>query len=201
MLIYDYISYILKQRVVLIRLGSNSQTRADILKSHNIEFLQSGSDFDEDSIDTKDPYKFVKEATLGKYNECLKLYGDDIPLLVADTVVTAQGELLRKPKDEKDAIRILNLQSGHKTSIITCMVFKQKNKEPFFDISTTTYHFKPFGKSDLENYLLSKEWMGKAGGCMVEGFCKKYIKSVDGYESCAMGLTIEKIIPLLKIAQ
>lgn len=181
----------------MIRLGSNSQTRADILKQHNIKFIQSGSDFHEDGISTKDPYKFVKEATLGKYHDCLKLYGDDIPLLVADTVVTAQGVLLRKPKDKKDAIRILNLQSGNKTSIITCMIFKVKDKEPFFNISTTTYDFKPFEQNDLDNYIQSKDWMGKAGGCMVEGFCKKYIKIVDGYESCAMGLTIEELIPIL----
>lgn len=181
----------------MIRLGSNSSTRAIILKNNNIKFIQSGSDFDEDAIKQKDPHKFVQIATRGKYEDCLNLYGDDIPLLVADTVVTACGELLRKPKDKDDARRILELQSGNITSIITCMIFKEKNKEEFFDISQTDYEFAVFDKKDLENYLQSDEWMGKAGGCMVEGFCKKYIKSVKGYESCAMGLTIEKILPFL----
>ena len=40
--------------------------------------------------------------------------------------------------------------------------------------------------------------MGKAGAIMVEGFCKPYIKSVDGYESTAMGLCVEKLLPYLK---
>lgn len=177
----------------MIRLGSNSQTRAKILKANNIEFIQSGSDFDEDSIKTKDPKEFVYEATMGKYRDCLEKYGCDIPLLVADTVVTAQGELLRKPKDKEDARRILELQSGSVTSIITCMVFK-KGDEEFMDISSTDYDFAPFSQEDLESYLDSGEWMGKAGGCMVEGFCKKYIKKVSGYESCAMGLTVEKLL-------
>lgn len=44
-----------------------------------------------------------------------------------------------------------------------------------------------------ENYLNSNEWEGKAGACMVEGFCKKYIENVIGYESTAMGLTVENI--------
>ncbi|MEA3290475.1 MAG: septum formation inhibitor Maf [Campylobacterota bacterium] len=177
----------------MIRLGSNSITRAEILKAHDIEFIQSGSDFDEEQITTKDPKEFVYEATMGKYKDCLKLYGLDIPLLVADTVVTAQGELLRKPKDEDDARRILNLQSGSRTSIITCMVFATKDEE-FVDISATHYDFGKFEEDDLENYLKSGQWRGKAGGCMVEGFCKKYIKQVEGLESCAMGLTIEKIL-------
>ncbi len=180
----------------MIRLGSNSKTRALILEQNGIEFIQSGSDFDEDKITTKEPEKFVYEATMGKYKDCLQKYGTDIPLLVADTVVTAQNELLRKPKDLEDAKRILNLQSGSVTSIITCMVFR-KGDEEFIDVSRTDYDFAPFEKEDLESYLQSGEWMGKAGGCMVEGFCKKYIKSVDGYESCAMGLTVEKLLPLL----
>lgn len=181
---------------ILIRLGSNSITRAKILKENNIEFIQSGSDFDEDSITTKDPKEFVYEATQGKFNDCKEKYGLDIPLLVADTVVTARGELLRKPKDEKDARKILELQSGSRTSIITCMIYATKEKE-YMDISATHYDFAEFEKDDLEKYLKSKQWKGKAGGCMVEGFCKKYIKNVEGYESCAMGLTIEKILEVM----
>ena len=180
----------------MIRLGSNSITRANILKENEINFIQSGSDFDEEQIATKDPKEFVYEATMGKFKDCIKLYGLDIPLLVADTVVTAQGELLRKPKDLADAKRILGLQSGHRTSIITCLIYKTKDDE-FIDISETHYDFDTFSKDDLEEYLESGDWDGKAGGCMVEGFCKKYIKKVEGYESCAMGLTIEKILPLI----
>jgi septum formation protein len=180
----------------MIRLGSNSITRAKILKENKIEFIQSGSDFDEDQIATKNPKEFVYEATKGKFEDCKEKYGLDIPLLVADTVVTARGELLRKPKDEEDALRILKLQSGTRTSIITCMIFASKEKE-IMDISATHYDFAVFEEDDLYNYLKSGDWMGKAGGCMVEGFCKKYIKNVEGYESCAMGLTIEKVLPLL----
>jgi septum formation protein len=174
----------------MIRLGSNSHTRAMILKEHGISFIQGGSDFDEDSITTKDPNEFVKLATIGKYEDCLKLYGDDIPLLVADTVVSADGKILRKAKDIDDAKRILELQSDNTVSIVTYMIFKTKEKK-YIDLSQTDYLFEKFEKKDLEQYLQSDEWMGKAGACMVEGFCKKYIKSVKGYESCAMGLTVE----------
>ncbi len=180
----------------MIRLGSSSLTRANILRENGIDFIQSGSSFDEDTITTKDPKKFVYEATMGKYKDCLEQYGLNIPLLVADTVVTAQGELLRKPKDLNDAKRILKLQSASRTSIITCMIYRDKDQE-LIDISSTHYDFSKFDDEDLEKYLQSNEWSGKAGGCMVEGFCKKYIKNVEGYESCAMGLTIEKLFPKL----
>jgi septum formation protein len=64
-------------------------------------------------------------------------------------------------------------------------------------ISDTKYQFADFVSDDLENYLASGEWQGKAGACMVEGFCKKYIKSVVGLESNAMGLQVEKLLPWL----
>lgn len=178
----------------MIRLGSNSETRALILKNHNINFVQNGGNFDEDSIKTTDPKSFVYQATLGKYNELLKKYGvDEMPLLVADSVVTSQGKLLRKAKDENDARDMLNLQSGSETSVITCMIFKSKEKE-LIDISITTYEFKKFDEKDINNYIKSGECFGKAGAIMVEGFCKPYIKSVKGYESTAMGLCVEKLI-------
>jgi septum formation protein len=181
----------------MIRLGSNSQTRAKILKEHNIDFIQNGGSFDENSITTTDPKEFVIKATLGKYNELFEKFGcEDMPLLVADSVVAANGELLRKAKDEDDARRMLELQSGNETSVITCMVFKSKETY-LFDVSQTTYQFNPFDKNEIEEYIKSGECFGKAGAIMVEGFCKPYIKEVKGYESTAMGLTVEKLIPLL----
>ncbi|MEA3553281.1 MAG: septum formation inhibitor Maf [Campylobacterota bacterium] len=182
----------------MIRLGSNSQTRALILKQNNIEFIQQGGSFDEEQITTKDPKEFVKIATKGKFDELYEKYGcDDMPLLVADTVVTSNNQLLRKAKDKDDARYMLNLQSNNEVSIITCMIFKSKDTY-IFDITTTTYIFSKFDKVDMENYITSGECMGKAGAIMVEGFCKPYIKNVIGYETTAMGLCIEKLLPFIK---
>ena len=181
----------------MIRLGSNSPTRAFILNNFKIDFIQNGGNFDEDAIKTTNPKSFVYEATRGKYNELFSKYGvEDMPLLVSDSVVTSQGELLRKAKNEEDARRMLALQSGSQTSVITCMIYKSKEKE-LIDISITTYIFDTFKKEDIEAYIKSGECFGKAGAIMVEGFCKPYIKEVVGYESTAMGLCVEKLIPFL----
>lgn len=182
-----------KKGHIVIRLGSSSPTRALILKNHQIEFVQNGGTFDEDSITTTNPKSFCYEATKGKFDELYKKYGvEDMPLLVADSVVTCDGKLLRKAKDLDDAIAMLELQSGNKTSVITCMIYKSKEKE-LIDISITTYEFSKFDEKDMQKYLDSKECFGKAGAIMVEGFCKPYIKSVKGFESTAMGLCVEKL--------
>lgn len=181
----------------MIRLGSNSPTRAKILKDFGIDFVQNGGNFDEDSIKTQNPKEFCYLATKGKFEELYSKFGVlDMPLLVADSVVVCEGRLLRKAKDYDDAKAMLELQSGNKTSVISCMIYKSKSIE-LIDISITTYEFTNFDKKDMQSYLNSGECFGKAGAIMVEGFCKPYIKSVKGYESTAMGLSIEKLIAFL----
>ena len=180
----------------MIRLGSNSPTRAKILKDFKIDFIQSGGCFDEDSIKTTNPKEFCYLATKGKFNELYSTYGIEIPLLVADSVVTCEGRLLRKAKDYQDAKYMLELQSSNKTSVITCMIYKSLNIE-LIDISITAYEFSKFDEKDMINYLDSGKCFGKAGAIMVEDFCKPYIKSITGLESTAMGLSIEKLIPFL----
>ena len=172
----------------MLRLASSSITRAKLLRDAEIKFIQESVDFNEEKIKTSKAKNFVYQATLGKYEANLEAFGyEDYPLLVADTVVTSQGKILRKAKDEKEAKEILLTQSGNITSIITCMIYHSK-KQKIIDISSTNYIFNKFEMDDLERYISQKEWIGKAGACMVEGFCKKYIKSVQGYESTAMGL-------------
>ena len=175
----------------MLRLCSQSESRALILRIAGIEFIQSPVDYDEEQIIADSPKNFVYQATVGKYQAALKTFDyKEIPLLVSDTVVTSQGKILRKAKSLEDARNILQTQSGSVTSIVTCMIYKSEKLE-LLDISSTDYIFDAFDEADLEAYLASGEWQGKAGGCMVEGFCKPYIREVNGYESCAMGLSVE----------
>lgn len=181
----------------MLRLASSSITRAELLSAASIPFIQESVDFDEDSIIASTPKNFVYQATLGKYRVNFDKFGcADYPLLVADTVVTAQGKILRKAKDEADARAILEMQSGSDVAIITCMIYKTPRLE-LVDISSTHYFFNVFDPKDIDAYLESGEWRGKAGACMVEGFCKPYIREVRGYESTAMGLSVEILKPFL----
>ncbi len=181
----------------MLILASKSPTRAAILDRFGIKYRQIGSDFDEDSINCDTPKSFVYLSCKGKMETCEEKLGLELPLLCADTVVSAGSKILRKAKDKDEAKELLLAQSGKSVSILTCVIYKSKELS-FTDISKTTYLFSEFDKDDLEKYLDSNEWQGKAGACMVEGFCKKYIKEVIGLESCAMGLQIEKLLPFLE---
>ncbi len=183
----------------MIRLASGSETRAKLLQKAGIAFVQSPVEFDEERFLEKysKPKEFVCAVARGKMQEAIKKYGLDIPIVAADTVVAVGDEILRKAKDEKEALEILRKQSGNRVDIISCMIYA--NKEGIIeDIDTTSYLFAPFDEKDLQDYIKSGEWRGKAGACMVEGFCKKYIKEVRGRESTAMGLQVERLKEIAK---
>ena len=136
---------------MLIRLCSSSQTRAMLLEEAKIDFIQESVEFDEECVVASSPKNFVYQATLGKYEANLKAFGyEEYPLLVADTVVTSQGHILRKARCEDDARNILMTQSGNITSIITCMIYHAKEKK-IIDISQTDYIFDDFNQNDLDN--------------------------------------------------
>ena len=178
----------------MIHLASNSTSRALLLKRFNIEFIQQAPEYDEERIETRDAKDFAYIASKGKLESAINEFGLKTPLLTADSVIlSACGELLRKPRNVDDAKRILELQSGSSMAIISAMHYKT---EDFYlcDVSATYYNFEIFETDDLDEYLESNLWDGKAGGCMVEGFCKKYIKSVYGNESTAMGLNVERLL-------
>ena len=180
-----------------IHLASNSESRALLLRKFGIDFIQKSPQYDEEQITTSIAKDFVYTASKGKMEAAVREFGLEIPLLCADSVImAADGSILRKAKNEEEARRILNIQSGSTISIVSSLHYRTKEML-LVDTSATCYHFADFAEDDLEAYLESGLWQGKAGGCMVEGFCKKYIRSVEGYESTAMGLQVEVLLPWL----
>ncbi|MEA2029905.1 MAG: septum formation inhibitor Maf [Campylobacterota bacterium] len=181
----------------MIHLCSSSQTRTLLLDNFGIQYIQKSPDYDEEQITATDPIEFVYIASKGKLKASIEEFGMELPLLCADTVIaSSEGKILRKARDADDARRILDIQSGSNISIISSLHY-QKREYLFSNISTTTYQFAKFEADDMERYIQSRLWKGKAGACMVEGFCKKYILEVKGLESNAMGLQVEKLLPWL----
>jgi septum formation protein len=182
----------------MLYLCSGSPTRAGLLERHGIAYKQKPVVFDEEALDFARAEDFVYHAAKGKLEVAERAYGLEMPLLSADTVIAAaDGSILRKAIDRDDARRILMTQSGSQIAIITSLHYKRRDLY-VTDTSATYYGFAPFDSDALEEYLQSDAWQGKAGACMVEGFCKPYIQSVDGWESTAMGLQVEVLKPWLE---
>ena len=172
------------KRVIL---GSNSPRRRELLAGLNIDFEVDGkNDFDERfSPDT--PYDEVPRLmSVGKSHGFHRPLVPGEILITADTMVILPptedrpGEILGKPKDREDAIRMLRDLSGRKHHVTTAVTLRTTEKEETFSTTTDvwfkdltdeeiTYYvnnFKPFDKAGA--YAI-QEWIGYAGITRIEG--------------------------------
>lgn len=174
----------------MINLASNSTTRANLLKNAGIKFNQILFDYNENLIKKIDPLTYAYDVVNLKYKQFKSVHKDISNLLFADSSVVVNGKIYGKAESDDEAYDMLMSQSGALTSVITAMIF-ETNSFLMSNLSITTYKFDKFNEKDLENYIKNKEYQGKAGAMMIEGFNKKYILNQVGNTSTAMGLNLE----------
>ena len=174
----------------MITLASSSPTRANLLKEAGINFTQISFQFDESKIEKNvKPEIYVQNVVKAKKEQFLKVNTTFKNLLFVDSCVACGDKILGKAKDEKEAIAMLNLQSGNECSVYTAMIFLGEFE--LINVSKTMYKFKKIDEHDLNEYIKNNEWQGKAGAMTIENFNKKYIISQHGETSTAMGLNLK----------
>lgn len=174
----------------MITLVSSSQTRAEILKENGIEFNQVKLNFKEEISKKYSPDKYVLEVVKSKQKEFIESNLCAKNALFADSIVSSNGKIFGKAKNENEAREMLIAQSGGIVSVFSAMLFCGENFE-IISINETKFRFYDFKEDDINKYLQSNDWQGKAGAMMIEGFNKKYIKDYSGYLSNARGLCVE----------
>src|ERR1700746_2888563 len=118
-------------------------------------------------------------------------------ILAADTVVAVGRRVLPKAETLDEAAQCLRLLSGRNHRVYTgvCMVTP---KESFRQrLVETRVRFKRITKEDLEAYLASGEWRGKAGGYAVQGLAGSFVVKIVGSYTNVVGLPLYETLALL----
>ena len=180
-------------------LASMSPRRKEILECMGLEFSVEPSDVDE-NIDVTLPELLVKELSLLKAADIASKHeGEDVLIIAADTVVAFDGEILGKPKDAKDAMRMLNMLSGATHSVFTgYCVTDAKSGKAIAKCSETKVTFRELGESEIAEYIESGEPMDKAGAYGIQGGAGKFVTETDGEYTNVVGLPKEALTKLLK---
>jgi septum formation protein len=121
-------------------------------------------------------------------------------ILAADTVVAVGRRIMPKAEMLEDAAACLRLLSGRNHRVYTgvCLVTP---KEAFRQrLVETRVRFKRLSTQDLEAYLASGEWRGKAGGYALQGYGEVYVRHIAGSYSNVVGLPLAETRVLLKSA-
>ncbi|MAQ44471.1 MAG: septum formation protein Maf [Confluentimicrobium sp.] len=119
--------------------------------------------------------------------------------LTADTTVTLGRRIMGKPVDRDEARRFLNALSGRRHRVITALAVRDGDRLRCRDV-VTTLKMRPLDAVEIETYLDSDEWQGKAGGYGIQGRAAAFIPWLQGSWSAVVGLPLSETATLLRSA-
>ncbi len=179
----------------MLVLASRSPRRAEILRQAGIPFVVRPADVDEAPLAHERAQDYVKRVALDKAMAIAA--GPDEIVLGADTTVVVRGEILAKPLDATDAVRMLEALSGRRHQVITGICLKSAGRV-VQDRSETSVWFARLSPQDIAEYVASGEPMDKAGAYGIQGLASKFIQRVEGCYFNVVGLPVALLYQRLK---
>lgn len=185
-------------------LASGSPRRRELLKLLGVDFKVIVSN-KEELVTSSDPEAVVKELSMMKAEDVAQGVNGPAIILGADTVVAYKGQILGKPKDRADAIRMISSFAGDEHQVYTgvCMIRKEADgsmKKISFAEKTRVSVY-PMTTQEIERYVDSGEPMDKAGAYAIQGVFAPYIKEISGDYYNIVGFPIGRIYQCLKAEQ
>lgn len=182
----------LKNRRLL--LASKSPRRRELLGGCGLEFEIADGREAEEVFPADMPLCEVAEYLSGLKSEAYAdtLCENDI-LITADTVVIAGGEILGKPKDRNDAIRMLRLLSGAKHEVVTGVTLRTRSKRVSFSCHSSVC-FREISQEEIEYYIDTYHPYDKAGAYGIQEWIGYVaISGIEGSFYNVMGLPVQRL--------
>ena len=188
-----------------IILASKSKVRKDILDKNNIKSIVEPSNVDEDIVkfslikEEATPEIISKNLAELKANKVSAKIIDQL-VLGADSVIDLSGELISKPANREDAMKILKKLNGKAHFLISSVCISKNGSMIWNYTDKATLTMKNLSDEELEKYLskISNEALYAYNVYQIEGEGRHLFKSIEGDEDTIMGLPIKKIKEFLK---
>lgn len=180
-------------------LASASPRRKEILAEIGINPTVIPSVCDEAGVKVTTPEKYVMELALLKGADVARCATKKDIVISADTIVVKDGEIMGKPKDSDDALRMLMLLSDSWHSVLTgYCVIDGKSGEASVKYETTNVRFRAIEKAEALRYIESREPMDKAGGYGIQGKGRLFVEKIEGDYFNVVGLPVCALAKMLK---
>ncbi len=153
------------------------------------------ADIDESERKGELPLAYVKRIAEAKAALVAKQHPNEL-VLAADTTVAVGRRILQKPTDEKEARAFLKLFSGRRHRVMTCVAVVKNGKLSSRTV-TTIVRFSRLSPADVDHYIASGEWKGKAGGYAIQGRAAAFIPFMSGSHSNVVGLPLHETAKLI----
>jgi septum formation protein len=125
----------------------------------------------------------------------------NVIVLAADTVVACGRRVLPKAESEADARKCLALLQGRRHRVLTALCALDGRGHACARVVETRVKFKRLAAAEIERYLASGEWRGKAGAYAIQGQASAFIPWINGSYSNVVGLPLAETAALLQSLQ
>lgn len=185
-----------------IILASKSPRRKELLSLITKEFEVVVSSSDEKVDETLAPNIQVMEIAKQKALDVFSNYKEECVVIGSDTIVVSKdGEILGKPKDEEDAKRMLRMLSDdvHEVMTGTCIMVRENGKvNGYVDCDVANVHITKLSEDEIEKWLSTGNAWDKAGAYAVQQEFGVHIDKIEGSYATVMGLPIHKVYQTIK---
>jgi septum formation protein len=155
------------------------------------------ADIDETPKPRETPASYARRIALAKAQPVAARHPGAF-ILAADTVVACGRRLLPKADDAATARRCLLLLSGRRHRVIGGIAVIAPNGRANLRVVTTQVSFKRLSPQEIEAYIASGEWQGKAGGYGIQGRAAALIPWIGGSYSNVVGLSLSDCVAMLR---
>ena len=178
-------------------LASQSPRRRELLARFGREFevIPSGA---EEKINTADAKKAVEELSRQKAFWVSERVGEGDVVIGSDTVVVLDGNILGKPRDEQDAVRMLKELQGRTHEVLTGVTVVVKGGLCVTFHEETRVHVACMSEEEIRNYVATGEPMDKAGAYGIQGAFGPFISGITGDYYNVVGLPLHHLYQVLK---
>jgi len=180
----------------MLILASGSSRRAKLLKDAGLDFIIEASDVDEVFEASLKPEEIVTGLALRKAKSVFTNHQEDT-VIAADTIVVFGDEILGKPQDKDDALRMLRLLSNETHSVYTGVAILKGNQEKVF-FSKTDVTMKALSDLEIKNYIATEEPMDKAGAYGIQGDGGALVDHFNGDFFTIVGLPLKDVLQALQ---
>lgn len=175
-----------------IILASASPRRKELLEQIGVTFEIVKAN-GEEIITSSIPTEVVKELSIQKAKEVAGRCNGTV-IIGADTVVAVDNQILGKPKNPADAMRMLQLLQGREHQVITGVAVLLLESEKMISFAQTTkVRVFPMSNVQIEQYIASGEPMDKAGAYGIQGRFAAYVLGIEGDYNNVVGLPVGRL--------
>lgn len=179
-------------------LASGSPRRRELLGFICSEFKVIPAVGEEKISEGASPETVVLALSRQKAEEIAAKFPNEI-VIGADTIVSVDGKILGKPRDEQDAARMLGMLSGRIHSVFTgvCVIFADGRTENFAE--ETKVEFYHLSEREIFDYIATGDPMDKAGAYGIQERGAKNVKGIIGDFYNVMGLPVSRLARVLNV--